>query len=209
MADHASIIQSVISGVLTGGASAATTFLAIFKDLKRRIGDLEATLGSDKKDPKTGIFYTLEILSNDIRRIRREIDSWRDDPPDWIIRAAQRRSSVTMEHHSEIEERVEARLRAFNQTLKRIEEEVSHRDAALGRPTKNQFVTREEYEADSRARAEEISRIRANVSSANSFLRGVMADLGYIDQQPEKKPLVLKTGPMMVPPFKKVPPDGR
>lgn len=190
MADPTNIAQGIITGVLTGGASAATTLLGVFKGLKKRISDLEEAVGSEEKDPKTGIFYTLEVMNDGLKRLRREIESWRDDPPDWLVRAAQRRSSVSMEYQTEIEQRVEARLRAFATTLRRYEDEIG-----LGNSNRSGFITRAEYEADSRARADEIAKIRNNVASANSLLRGVMADLGHIDEPPVKPTIKKKDTP--------------
>lgn len=197
MADPTSIIQSVISGVLTGGASAGTALLAVFKDIKKRLAEVEAKVGSDKADPKTGIYYSLEVLNDSVRRLRRDIDGWRDDPPDWLVRLVQsaaRRSSVSMEHQHELEQRVEQRLRAFAQTLKRLEEDLDAREQRLedaverSNPGARVFVTREEYENDSLRRAAEMSKVRENLASSNVWLRGVLTALGYIDSEPTPTP---------------------
>lgn len=206
MADHASIIQSVISGVLTGGASAATTFLTVFKSIKAQLAEVEAKVGSDTKDPKTGIYYSIDVLNDSVRRLRREIDGWRDDPPDWMTRAARSRtSSMSMEHHHELEARVEQRLRAFAQTLKRLEEDLDHREERLeeeierSNPGTKVFITRDEYEQDSRRRAGEIAKVRENLASANMWLRGVLSALGYIDPEPS----TAKPPPALPPPKRK------
>lgn len=184
MADVSSIIQSLVSGVLTGGASAGTTLLAVFRDLKKRLNELEAKVGSDKSEPKSGLFLAIELLSEAQRKIRREIDAWEDDPPDWIVRAA-RRSSVSMETQQELEQRVEQRLRAFSQVLKRFEEEMDHRETELKRSaSKTVFLTRSEYEEDSKLRAAEMAKVRENLSSSNVWLRGILSALGYIDPEP-------------------------
>lgn len=209
MADHTAMIQSIVSGVLTGGASAATALFAFFKDIKSRLAELEAKVGSDKTDPKTGLYYTLELIQDGARRTRREIDGWRDDPPEWLTRAIQnasRRSSVTMEHQHEMEERVEQRLKAFSQQLRRFEEELHRRQEELNRreemlerssPATKTFITRDEYEEDSLRRAAEVSKIRENMAASNVWLRGVMAALGYGDDKPSippiQKPLGLPT----------------
>jgi len=185
MADTASIIQSLVSGVLTGGASAGTAIFAFFKDVKKRLSELESKVGTDKSDPKTGLYYTLDLMNDSIRRIRREIDSWQDDPPDWAVRAA-RRSSVSIEHQHEMEQRIEQRLRAFANTLKRLEEDLDRREEAMERsqPGVKTFITRAEYEEDSHRRAAEVSKIKDNLSSSNVWLRGVLTALGYIDSEP-------------------------
>ncbi len=189
MTDHLTLIQTVISGVLTGGSAAGTTFLAVFKDIKRRLTDLETKVGQDKTEPKTGLVAAVEALTEQVRKLRREIDGWHEDPPEWVIRVVTRtsRSSFNMENYHEMEARVEQRLRAFAQTLKRLEEDLDERERRIedaverSTPGTKVFITRDEYEEDSRRRAAETAKIRENLASANSFLRGVMSSLGYID----------------------------
>lgn len=196
MTDHLSIVQSVISGVLTGGTAAGTTFLSVFKDIKKRIGELEARVGNEKTEPKTGFYLSFELLSENVRRMRREIDGWRDDPPDWAVRVS-RRSSVTMERDAEIEQRVEQRLKAFTQTIRHMEERLEEREHEIDNlkrtlPAKKgvavDFITREEYEEDSKRRALEMIKVRENLASANTWLRGVMTTIGAIDSEPVVPP---------------------
>ena len=57
------------------------------------------------------------------------------------------------------------------------------------------FISRDEYEEDSRRRAVETAKIRENLASANSFLRGVMSALGYIDPEPKPSLPPISTNP--------------
>jgi hypothetical protein len=200
MTDHLTLIQTVISGVLTGGSAAGTTFLAVFKDIKKRLTDLETKVGNDKTEPKSGLVLAVETLTEQVRKLRREIDSWHEDAPDWVSRAVNRgsRSSFNMETYQDFEQRVDQRLASFARTLKRLEEDLDQREKRLedeierSSPGVKVFITRQEYEDDSRRRASETAKIRENLAAANSFLRGVMSALGYIDPEPQPpKPLVL------------------
>lgn len=194
MADLTQILQGVASGLLTGGASAGTTFLTVFKNIKGRIAELEAKVGAPDTDPKTGIFLTLDNLTRAVRNVKSEIESWRDDPPDWLVRIIQQKASrgtMSNEVWREFEERMEQRMRGFKDSLKRLEDDLDQREEKLhdeiekSSPEFNGlFIMREEYEADSQKRAEETRKIQQNLASANSFLRGVMAALGYVDPAP-------------------------
>jgi len=183
--DLPTILQGVASGLLTGGASAGTTFLAVFKDIKKRITDLEKGLGDNDSEPATGLYGTVDGLSKSLRALRNEIDSWRDSPPDWLVRIAQRanRASQSNEQLHEFEDRIFQRLKRVEDDLDRREERL-HDEIGKSSPEFKTFVHREEYEEDSRRRAVEIRKIHENLKSANSFLRGVMAALGYLDPEP-------------------------
>ena len=82
------------------------------------------------------------------------------------------------------------RLKGFKDSLKRLEEDLERREEKLqdeiakSSPEFRTFVSRDEYEEDSKRRAAEIRKIQENLKSANGFLRGVMATLGYIDPAP-------------------------
>jgi chromosome segregation ATPase len=191
--DLPTVLQGVASGLLTGGASAGTTFLAVFKDIKRRLTDLEKRLGDIDEEPPTGLFGTVDQLTKSLRSLRNEIDSWRDSPPDWLVRIAVRatsRGSTTTEHWREFEDGINQRLNSFKQTLKRLEDDLNERERRLEEEIERQsspslldsaYVLREEYEADSLRRADEMTKVRDNLRSANSFLRGMMAAMGYLD----------------------------
>ena len=58
MADTVPLIQTILSGLISGGGSAVTAFAAVFRDIKKRLSTLEKQVGNDGADqnPKTGLF---------------------------------------------------------------------------------------------------------------------------------------------------------
>lgn len=169
--DLGSVLQSILPGLLAGGGAAGTSFLTVFKNALKKLSELEKKIGEEDSDPPTGIYYVLETLRKSHRDLKNEIQSWRDEPPDWLVRIIQRssrNSSINGESMFELEQRVNT----LRLALARLEE------------TLEQYVPRSEYEEDSRQRSQDIGRIQENLRSANSFLKGVLAALGYIDQTP-------------------------
>jgi hypothetical protein len=196
--DIITALQSLVPGVITGGSAAGTTFLGVFQAIRTRISKLEKLLGDAETEPPTGVFYTLDTLSKSVRALRNEVDSWRDAPPDWLIRIVSRtanRGSMTGEHWSEFEQRIEQRMNSFKSSLQRLEDDLDERERRLhdeiGRssPDIPGVIMRDEYDKDSKDRAEELRRIRESLKSANSFLRGVMAAMGYVDPETNATPM--------------------
>lgn len=170
MAENTDIVKAVVSGLVTGGASAATTFLTVFRSMKARVKALEDTLGSP--DPKSGLYLTLAGLEDGLRRLKREIDSWDDQPPDWAKRMFSRlkvNASSDLNTLVDIESRVDARLRSFHERLNNLEK-MDH-SAPTG-------LTREEYLEDSQTRAAELSELRQEIAAVNGLLKGVLVALG-------------------------------
>lgn len=198
--DWTHVVQTAVSGLVTGGAGAATTLLAFFRETRGRIDKVEKAVGSPGSpvEPRTGLFLLvaqldeqMKALSDAQRKFKREIDGWEDDPPEWLTRTVNRRSmtSVNTEHFEDFEQRVEMRVKGATDRLKRLEEaltEVSERVSAL--PGAGNYVDADLYEQDSEKRAEEIRRIQESLHAANGFLRGVMATLGYIEPEVQKSP---------------------
>lgn len=185
MSDAAPLIQTIISGVLSGGASAGTAFAAVFRDIKKRLKSLEEKVGDDGADgdPKTGLYLVVERLDEIARKVKKETDSWEEDPPEWMLRLinrAARSSSVNLEHYGEMERLIEQRFRTNAQNIQRLEEKLDNITKRL-----DDYVDRAEYERDARQRSEELSTIREQLATANGLLRGIMTAMGYID--PTKK----------------------
>jgi hypothetical protein len=180
MSDSASLIQTIVSGVVSGGASAGTAFAAVFRDIKKRLKSLEDKVGDDGADgdPKTGLH-----LDEIARKVKKEVDSWEEDPPEWLLRLinrAARSSSVNLENHAELERIIEQRFRTNAGNIQRLEERLE-----LLQKTLDTYVSQVEYEKDARERSEELSSIREQLATANGLLRGIMTAMGYID--PTKK----------------------
>lgn len=182
-------LQSLVAGLLTGGTSAGTTFLTVFKDIKKRLQDLETKVGSDRTDPKTGMLQAIETLSDQLRRMRREIDGWADMPPEWAIRNA-RRSTVNTDQYDELERRMEQKFASFARRLQQFEDDLSNIEA--------RFVSQDRYDEDSRRRAVDFEKIKDAIATAASWQRGILAALGYVDVEPTPTPKI-----NLLPPKKK------
>jgi chromosome segregation ATPase len=178
MADSTSLIQSLLSGLISGGTTAGTAILAVFRDLKSRLSSLETKVGSDG-DVKTGLFLFVDRLDESVRKLKRELESWQDDPPDWLIRMINRgrsTNSFSLEHHHELEQLVEARYKNTSVMIRRLEQEIEDMRKRL-----DSLVDRAEYERDGRIRNEEVAKFREQLATVNGLLRGVMTALGYLD----------------------------
>jgi hypothetical protein len=180
----APLIQTIVSGIISGGASAGTAFAAVFRDIKKRLNALEEKLGDDgsEGDPKTGLFLVVERADEIARKVKKEMDSWEEDPPEWLLRLinrAARSSSVNLEHQSELERLVDQRFRTLTANISRLEEQIEL--------SQNAFVTKADNERDARQRGAELSSLREQLGTVNGLLRGIMAAMGYID--PPKKRL--------------------
>jgi hypothetical protein len=181
MADTA-LLQTIISGILSGGASAGTAFAAVFRDIKKRLTKLEEGLGEDGADgdPKTGLYLVVERLDETTRKLKKEMGAWEDDPPEWLLRLinkAARNSSVSLENQAELERMIEQRARLTASNIRAVEEKVD----ALERRLNTNFLPTADYERDARQRSEEVASIREQLATANGLLRGVLAAMGYTD----------------------------
>jgi len=202
MADLAKIVETLISGIpglLAGGATAATTLLAFARDLKKRLTDIETRLGSNE-EPRTGFSQTLWAADEGLKRLRRDLAAWEDDPPEWAKRLVSKsRSSSTMgvDHMLEVEQRLDQKIRTFNDRIKGYQDELEEVSGRLKKiehaieedekPDSGKLITRSEYEKDSRSKAEELLRIRESLATANGLLRGVMAAMGYLDEKKDPR----------------------
>ena len=170
MADTTDLIKTVVSGIITGGTSAATTFLTVFRAVKKQVADLEEKVGSST-DPKTGLYLTVSTVEDNLRRLRRELTEWDDQPPDWAKRLVQRAkvsSANDLNTIVDIESRVDARLRSFQDRLTVVE----------NGQKKTTAMTREEFLEDSARRAREVGEIREEIAAVNGLLKGILVALG-------------------------------
>lgn len=194
MAEPNEIVPQIIAGILSGGAGAATSLLGVFKKTKARITALEEALG--KEEPvRTGLFLTVWALEETVKRMRREMDSWEEDaPPKWaerLIAKITRSSSHDLQSQMDYEQRIERMLKTFNERLSRAEDDLDAKirrieedvERDLASEPSGKLLTREEYLADSRARAEEMLKLREQLATVNGLLRGVMVALGIIDPE--------------------------
>lgn len=194
MADLSAIVETIVSGLAGGAASGATSILAWARDIRKRLATLEEKVGSST-DPKTGLHQSVVLLEELLKRLKRDIEGWEDDPPEWAKRLVSRTratSSMGLDHLLEVETRLDQKIRTFNERVKSVEEELDDATTKLKRIEAdfadfNRLLTREEYERDAKAKSEEILRIRESLATANGLLRGVMAAMGIVDE-PKKDP---------------------
>jgi chromosome segregation ATPase len=191
------LIETIVSGAVTGGAGAATTLVAFFRDVRKRVEAIEKAIGSagSSIEPRTGIYLVLEQLGDGLTRaedlakkVRKEIDGWEDDPPNWAIKLltrGQRTGSFTNEALHDTEQRIEQRVRGLMDRLQELENTM---DQTM-RKIRVDYIERAAYEEERRKRDEELRKVKENIHTANGFLRGVMAALGYLeDNQPPTVP---------------------
>ena len=187
MADG-TLLQTIISGVVSGAGTAGTAFAAVFRDIKKRLKALEEKVGEDGADgdPKTGLYLVVERLDEIARKVKKEIDSWEEDPPEWLLRLinrAARSSSVNLEHYGEMERLIEQRFKTNRDNIARLDEQIESIRKQL-----NDYVGRADYEHDARQRSEELGSIREQLATANGLLRGIMTAMGYIDPTKKRPP---------------------
>lgn len=168
--DLVDLLQNVLAGLLTGGASAGTTFLAVFRDLRNKLQELEK---------KVGVIPGLEEA---IKGLRRRIDGWEDEPPTWAKRLLNRSRNSSLndlDDLREIETRVERLGRDLSQRLRRMEDEFGEldrdtRSSIVGIET---FLSKEEYLRDQNDRLKEIGQFRESLGQINGMIRGILATM--------------------------------
>jgi hypothetical protein len=185
MSDWTKIVESLASGLLTGGATALATVFATFRDIRNRLAILEERLGSPPHNtaPATGLFHTVGILDTTLARLRKEIDSWEDDPPAWLTRLvarAGRSGTVNMEIQQEYEERLNSRLRSFQERIDRMDDRLREEPRA--------GISRAEVDAEQKRILEEVAMLRDAQAATNMLLRGVLTAMDIIDNKETARP---------------------
>jgi hypothetical protein len=176
MADGTELARTIVSGLLSGGATAATTFLTVFRSTKSRLASLEERVGSPI-EPRSGLFLAIGNVEDALRRLKRTIDDWDDHPPDWAKRLVNRSHAATATDLSaliDLEGRIDDRLRKMNARILALE----------STPAQANALTREEYLEDSARRAREIGEIREEAAAINGLLRGILVALGTDPDNP-------------------------
>jgi chromosome segregation ATPase len=197
------LIETIVSGALTGGAGAATTLLAFFRDVRKRLETIEKVVGGPGSavEPKTGFHFvlsqvddTIKRLDEAVRKLRRDIDGWEDDPPEWAVRLVNRRATASFTSET-MQEEIAQKFRLMERRLNQLEEDLDR----LLKEDSN-YVERSLYDLDSRKRNEELRKIQDNLNTANGFLRGVMTALGYLEGSTPPPP---PNPPPVLPPRKR------
>lgn len=195
MADLSSLLEPLITGFLSGGTAALTSVLAVFRDLRKRLKEVEESVGAPASTTAgaSGIYHVLttfgeriEKAEETVKRLQKDLDEMEDTPPDWVVRMVSRQrnsTSVNMEVQQEFENRMESRLRTIQDRLMReledLKDELNDLKKDL-RDLDDKFVPKDAYMQDSRRRADELSSIKENLAAANGLLKGVLGALGLI-----------------------------
>lgn len=153
------VVETVIPAIITGGGTAISTILAFFKNLQKRLGDLESKVGS--LDEKKGLIYTLHVLEETVEELKEALNA----------RQEKRWRLPSFSNEGTLEE-IEGRLRQFSNRLTDLE-------TNLDRLTRTKFVTEEEFEAADRERAAEIGTIRTTLSEVRGLLKGLQMALDF------------------------------
>lgn len=184
-------LQEVITGILTGGAGALTSLLGGFRTLQKKLADLEEAVGKTEPN-KSGLHLAVSLIEESMKRLRRDIESWEDQPPRWaerLIARARGGSQSDLTSQIQFEERVATTLRSYNDRLGRVQDDLAEvlqqmKDIKLP----DDYLSRDEYLSDSRQRAEDMIRVREQIATANGLLRGVMSAMGMIDPERSERP---------------------
>lgn len=162
------LIGSLITAILSGGGTAFTTVFALFKDLRKKVEELEKKVGSFES--KTGLAYAVVKNEESIKDLKRDTDETTD---------ARRRRPSFLSFDDMLEADVSSipaliqRIRHFEGKLREVEDNLQRIDMKVKR-----FVSEEEFEAADRKRAEEISGVRATVFEVKGLLQGLHMALG-------------------------------
>lgn len=193
------LLQTITSGVITGGASSVTAILAIFRDLKHKIVAIEERIGQPTAGltKASGLHLKIEETGDKYReledkyrktqetleKIQESIREWEDNPPEWLAKFVSRnRTSVNMELQQEFEARVENRFRSLQERVSREIDSIELHKRRMD----ERYVSEETYTKEAKTRAEEIVVIRESLAGANGLLKGLLVANGLIDAEPTK-----------------------
>jgi hypothetical protein len=168
------LVEKVVTAVLTGGGTAASTILVFFRDVRKRIDELEKKVGSTEN--RTGIAYKVYLLEEEavvgVKKLRSEIESWTQHPPDWLINFGRRRSNAP----GSLDEFVamEDRIRQMDRRIRELEETFPHLEERVRR-----CISEEDFAVADRQRAAEISVVRTTLAEVRGLLQGLQSVLGF------------------------------
>jgi Glu-tRNA(Gln) amidotransferase subunit E-like FAD-binding protein len=163
------LLESVVPAVISGGGTAISTILAFFRDIKKKIEELEKKVGSI--DGKSGLLYSMHLAEEGIKKLKEQLEE-RDhhDPP----QARRRSGSFTNEFvpwdeiQDFIKKEVARHLEDLEERLEKLEGKVK------------KLVTDEEFEQADHARAGEIAQVKHTMAEIRGLLQGLQAALGLI-----------------------------
>lgn len=162
--DH--LLESVVPAVITAGGTAASTILAFFRNLQKRIEDLEKKVGS--MDGKNGLVFSMHVAEEAIKSVREQVEN---APP----REGTRWRLPSFSNEG-LSGEYEQKLRDFDRRLKDMEDNID-------RFLRKKYVSEDEFEQADRERAAEIAAVRTTMAEVRGLLEGLKTALGLVKSE--------------------------
>jgi tetrahydromethanopterin S-methyltransferase subunit G len=154
------LLESIISAIISGGGTALSTMLAIFRDMKKRVEELDKKIGS--VDSKSGLTFSIHLLEESIKQVKDSIEN-----------SNERKSKTGLESY--LNDQSIQKIPSFDPRLREVEERLDIVENKFKR-----FVTEEDFELSDQKRAEEIMTIKTTLAEVRGLLRGLQSALGLI-----------------------------
>ncbi len=171
MAFPDNLFENVLTAVISGGGTAVSAILAFFRDVKKRVDEIDRRVGSAEN--RSGLVHSVATLEQTVKDLQRVIEGWSHNPPDWVLRAmgamGVRRPSFLGDEElgrdlRELDRRVEELEETLEKLMKKIERAVTEEDF---------------YNAD-KQRAQQISELRTSIADTSGMVKGLQLALGLI-----------------------------
>lgn len=178
--DH--LLENVVSGVLTGGATAVTAIVSFFRDTKKRVTDLEArgNAWDNRLNLLTGKFSPLEVgpgIVQQVSQLKIDFDDWKS----WLMQnytagLPPMRASMPTPRQSFVVnldqiENEDYRLTKIERTLKELRDRLDEMESSVH----DQEKALRESDGE---RSDQIHKIREEIASVNGVMRGLATAMG-------------------------------
>lgn len=165
MANLSEILQSVIPSALSGLGTAASAVWALFRDIKKKVDDLEKKIGS--ADSRSGLAFRVAILEGELKEIRVQLEGLLyPNRGGRVNTLTGLEGLVPMEQVTQKFSNVESRLIDLEERVERTEAKIK------------KFVTESDFAEADKERAKEISSIRETISEVRGMLQMLKSALG-------------------------------
>jgi len=170
------LLESVVPAVITGGGTAISTILAFFRDIKKKVEELEKKVGSFES--KAGLIYGLHVLEESVKRLKEAVEQIQQRDSHTTGGPWGRPRSISNEYfpwddiRNEIQELVKKEL---NYRLTNVDDRLDKIDQKL-----KKLVSEDDFEQADRARADEIAEVRTTMAEVRGLLQGLQSALGLI-----------------------------
>lgn len=185
--------EALAAGLVTGSFSAASTLWAMLHSFRERITAVETKLGkpSGPIEAASGFHLAIERLAESIKKLDEAFREFKTAEHERLMKEVQeslekfsrdfrdeyelgpRRASWA----SEVDEaRLDGRFKALTDKLQTLQGTLDLLDAK-----RDTWVTRAEFNADSKRRAEELATMKESLGATNGLLKGTMAAVGILD----------------------------